>query len=84
MLTMGAVGKNDGPPIEAAWKWAKLMYSHDIEHARFNEWISARTNSERTDLRAVLESIPLHFSPEELPPPLRRHFEKTLGLQFRK
>lgn len=65
-----AVGE---PDVDVAYRWAK-MYEKDIEYEPFFNWIGRRMNPERTDRREILESLPLHWGPEDLPPPLRRFF----------
>jgi len=77
MLKFSDVGTND-PDVDVAFRWAQV-YARDIEYEPFFEWIARRSNPERTDFRAILESLPLTWGPDDLPPPLRRHFIKRFG-----
>ncbi len=73
-----AAGHADEANVDVAFRWAKL-YEHDFEFDRFWDYIGRRSNPERTDFKQILESLPLTFGPEELPPPLRRHFLRRFG-----
>lgn len=66
-------GHSGEPTTDVAYRWSKL-YSKDIEYEPFFNWIDRRSNPERTDFHEILESLPLHWGPEDLPPPLRRFF----------
>lgn len=72
-LTIADVGGSAGPDVSIAYRWSKL-YDKDIEYEPFFNWIGRRSNPERTDFNDILESLPLHWGPEDLPPPLRRFF----------
>ena len=78
MLTMATAGTADEPSVEIALRWSQL-YSHDVEYEGFFDWIGRRSNPERTDFHEILESLPIQFGPEALPPPLRRYFLKKFG-----
>lgn len=67
-----------GEDVDVAYRWSKL-YEKDIEYEPFFNWIGRRSNPERTDRREILESIPLQWGPEQLPPPLRRYFLKRFN-----
>lgn len=67
------VGHPDGPDVNVAYRWSK-MYANDVEYEPFFTWIDRRSNPERTDFQQILESVPLKWGPESLPPPLRRFF----------
>lgn len=74
MLTFAdAAGHSDEPDVDVAYRWSQL-YSHDIEYEPFFQWIGRRSNPERTDFHQILDSLPLSWGPESLPPPLRRYF----------
>lgn len=77
-LKFADVGTTDEPTVDIAYRWAKI-YSQDVEYEKFFDWIGRRSNPERTDFQQILESLPLTFGPEELPPPLRRWFLKRFG-----
>ena len=64
--------------VDVAYKWAQL-YKNDVEYEQFFDWIGRRSNSERTDFKQILDSLPLNFGPEDLPPPLRRYFLGRFG-----
>ena len=78
MLTFESAGVADEPTVDMAFRWAKI-YANDFEYKPFFDWIKARSNPERTDFAQILESIPLSWGPEQLPPPLRRHFLRKFG-----
>jgi len=61
------------PGIDVAYRWAQL-YKNDVEYEQFFDWINRRSNPERTDFKQILDSIPIQWGPEQLPPPLRRFF----------
>jgi hypothetical protein len=64
--------------VDVAYRWAQL-YKNDVEFERFFDWIGRRSNPERTDFKQILDSLPLTFGPEDLPPPLRRYFLGRFG-----
>jgi len=64
--------------VDVAYRWAQL-YKNDVEYERFFDWIGRRSNPERTDFKQILDSLPLTFGPEDLPPPLRRYFLGRFG-----
>ena len=66
------------PNVDTAYRWAQL-YKNDVEYERFFDWIGRRSNPERTDFKQILDSIPLNWGPESLPPPLRRYFLKRFS-----
>jgi hypothetical protein len=73
-LTLGDVsGHSADPDVNIAYRWSKL-YAKDIEYEPFFNWIGRRSNPERTDFKQILESVPMQWGPEDLPPPLRRFF----------
>lgn len=72
-LSFADVAGGAEPDVDVAYRWSQL-YNKDIEYERFFEWMGRRSNPERTDHREILESLPLHWGPEDLPPPLRRFF----------
>ena len=78
MLTMNAVARASEPTVTIAFSWAKI-YANDFEYKPFFDWINARSNPERTDFVQILESIPMRWRPEDLPPPLRRWFLRKFG-----
>jgi len=59
--------------VDIAYRWAQL-YKNDVEYEQFFDWINRRSNPERTDFKQILDSIPIQWGPEDLPPPLRRYF----------
>lgn len=77
MLKFADAGTAD-PGVDVAFRWAKV-YANDIEYEPFFTYIARRSNSERTDFHHILDSLPLQFGPEALPPPLRRFFIKRFG-----
>lgn len=78
-LTFSEVAGNSAEPdVDVAYRWAKL-YTNDIEYEPFFTWIGRRSNPERTDFHDILQSLPMHWGPEQLPPPLRRHFLKRFS-----
>jgi hypothetical protein len=73
-LTFSDVAGHTAPEdVNVAYRWSKL-YERDIEYEPFFNWIGRRSNPERTDFHDILESVPLQWGPEDLPPPLRRYF----------
>jgi hypothetical protein len=74
-LTLSDVSGHSSADLDVniAYRWSKL-YSKDIEYEPFFNWISRRSNPERTDFKQILESVPMQWGPDDLPPPLRRFF----------
>lgn len=77
-LTLSDVGLTGDPDVGIAYKWSKL-YARDFEFEPFFKWIDKRSNPERTDFHEILDSLPMHWGPEDLPPPLRRFFLKRFS-----
>jgi hypothetical protein len=67
----------DDPLLRAA-DWAEL-FRRDFEYESFFDWFDKRNDDQRPDRLSLLNEIPLHFSPEQIPPPLRTHFKKVFG-----
>lgn len=65
-------------PLLRAIDWSEL-YRRDFEYERFYDWLDRRNDPNRPDRMDLLGSIPLHFSPAEIPPPLRRHFVESFN-----
>ena len=62
-----------------AIRWSSEAFRSDHpEYKAFWEWFDQRglKDMTRTDSRELLESIPDHFDPREVPPPVRAHFAR--------
>jgi hypothetical protein len=71
------LGRADDPLLRAG-EWAEL-FRRDFEYEAFFDWFDKRNDDMRPDRLSLLGEIPLHWAPEQVPPPLRKYFRDLMN-----